>query len=129
MVIETSALVAMLTDEPDAQRFEAAVEADPVRLMSTASYLEAAIVIEQRFGEPGGRELDLWVHRAGVDLVSVDAEQAEVARSAYRRFGKGRNSAGLNYGDCFAYALAKVSGEPLLYKGDDFANTDIGAVG
>jgi ribonuclease VapC len=129
MVIETSALVAMLTDEPDAQRFEAAVEADPVRLMSTASYLEAAIVIEQRFGEPGGRELDLWLHRADVDLVSVDAEQAEVARSAYRRFGKGRNRAGLNYGDCFAYALAKVSGEPLLYKGDDFANTDIGVVG
>ncbi len=129
MVIETSALVAMLTDEPDAQRFEAAVEADPVRLMSTASYLEAAIVIEQRFGELAGRELDLWLHRAGVDLVSVDAEQAEVARSAYRRFGKGRNRAGLNYGDCFAYALAKVSGEPLLYQGDDFANTDIGAVG
>lgn len=128
MVIETSALVAMLTDEPEAQRFEAAVEADPVRLMSTASYLEAAIVVEQRFGEPGGRELDLWLHRAGVDLVGVDAEQADIARSAYRRFGKGRNRAGLNYGDCFAYALAKVSGEPLLYKGDDFAHTDIGAV-
>jgi ribonuclease VapC len=128
MVIETSALVAMLTNEPEAERFEAAVEADPVRLMSAASYLEAAIVVEQRFGEPGGRELDLWLHRAGVDLVSVDAEQADVARSAYRRFGKGRNRAGLNYGDCFAYALAKVSGEPLLYKGDDFAHTDIGAV-
>jgi ribonuclease VapC len=128
MVIETSALVAMLTNEPEAERFEAAVEADPVRMMSTASYLEAAIVVEQRFGEPGGRELDLWLHRAGVDLVSVDAEQADVARSAYRRFGKGRNRAGLNYGDCFAYALAKVSGEPLLYKGDDFAHTDIGAV-
>jgi len=128
MVIETSALVAMLTDEPEAQRFEAAVAADPVRLMSTASYLEAAIVIEQRFGEPGGRELDLWLHRAGVDLVSVDAEQADVARSAYRRFGKGRDPAGLNYGDCFAYALAKVSGEPLLFKGDDFIHTDIGVV-
>jgi ribonuclease VapC len=127
MVIETSALVAMLTNEPEAERFEAAVEADRVRMMSTASYLEAAIVVEQRFGEPGGRELDLWLHRAGVDLVSVDAEQADVARSAYRRFGKGRNRAGLNYGDCFAYALAKVSGEPLLYKGDDFAHTDIGA--
>jgi len=127
MVIETSALVAMLTNEPEAERFEAAVEADPVRMMSTASYLEAATVVEQRFGEPGGRELDLWLHRAGVDLVSVDAEQADVARSAYRRFGKGRNRAGLNYGDCFAYALAKVSGEPLLYKGDDFAHTDIGA--
>ncbi|MFN0142218.1 MAG: type II toxin-antitoxin system VapC family toxin [Mycobacterium sp.] len=128
MVIETSALVAMLTNEPEAERFEAAVEADPVRMMSTASYLEAAIVVEQRFGEPGGRELDLWLHRAGVDLVSVDAEQADVARSAYRRFGKGRNRAGLNYGDCFAYALAKVSGEPLLCKGDDFARTDIGGV-
>jgi ribonuclease VapC len=128
MVIETSALVSMLTDEPEAQRFEAAVAADPVRLMSTASYLEAAIVIEQRFGEPGGRELDLWLHRAGVDLVGVDADQAEVARSAYRRFGKGRDPAGLNYGDCFAYALAKVSGEPLLVKGDVFGHTDIGVV-
>jgi len=128
MVIETSALVAMLTDEPEAQRFEAAVAADPVRLMSTASYLEAAIVVEQRFGEPGGRELDLWLHWAGVDLVGVDAEQADVARSAYRRFGKGRDPAGLNYGDCFAYALAKVSGEPLLFKGDDFIHTDIGVV-
>ena len=127
MVIETSALVSMLTDEPEAQRFEAAVAADPVRLMSTASYLEAAIVIEQRFGEPGGRELDLWLHRAGVDLVGVDADQAEVARSAYRRFGKGRDPAGLNYGDCFAYALAKVSGEPLLFKGGDFSKTDIGS--
>jgi len=129
MVIETSALVAMLTNGPEAERFEAAVEADPVRLMSTASYLEAAIVVEQQFGEPGGRELDLWLHRAGVDLVGVDAEQADVARSAYRRFGKGRNRAGLNYGDCFAYALAKVSGEPLLYKGDDLVHTDIGTVG
>ena len=128
MVIETAALVAMLTNEPEAERFEAAVEADPVRLMSTASYLEAAIVVEQRFGEPGGRELDLWLHRAGVDLVGVDAAQADVARSAYRRFGKGRDPAGLNYGDCFAYALAKVSGEPLLFKGDDIAHTDIGVV-
>ena len=129
MVIDTSALVAMLNDEPEAQRFEAAVEADPVRLMSTASYLEVAIVIETRFGEAGGRELDLWLHRAGVDLVGVDADQADVARSAYRRYGKGPRRAGLNYGDCFAYALAKVSGEPLLFKGDDLARTDIGVVG
>ena len=128
MVIDTSALVAMLTDEPGAPDFEAAVESDPVRLMSTASYLEAAIVIETRFGESGGRELDLWLHRAGVTLVAVDADQADVARTAYRRFGKGRHRAGLNYGDCFAYALAKTSGQPLLCKGDDFAHTDIGAV-
>ena len=129
MVIDTSALVAMLGDEPEAQRFEVAVQDDPVRLMSSSSYLEAAIVIEARFGEPGGRELDLWLHRAGVDLVGVDADQAEVARAAYRRYGKGRHRAGLNYGDCFAYALATISGEPLLFKGNDFVHTDIGVVG
>src|SRR5262249_32183631 len=128
MVIDTSALVAMLTDEPEAERFEAAVEADPALLMSTASYLETAIVIETRFGEPGGRELDLWLHRAAVDLISVDSDQAEAARVAYRMYGKGRHRAGLNYGDCFSYALAKVSGQPLLFKGDDFVHTDIPAV-
>ena len=128
MVIDTSALVAMLSDEPEAEAFERAVEADPVRLMSTASYLEAAIVIETRFGEPGGRELDLWIHRAGIELVAVNVDQAEIARSAYRRYGKGRSPAGLNYGDCFAYALSKISGEPLLFKGNDFSHTDIGAV-
>ncbi|OBI22123.1 ribonuclease VapC [Mycobacterium sp. E2327] len=126
MVIDTSALIAMLTDEPEAERFEAVVEADPVRLMSTASYLETAIVIEVRFGEPGGRELDLWLHRAGVDLVGFDVDQADAARVAYRRYGKGRHRAGLNYGDCFSYALAKISGQPLLFRGDDFTHTDIG---
>jgi ribonuclease VapC len=128
MVIDTSALVVMLSDEPEAERFETAVEADPVRLMSTASYLETAIVIETRFGEPGGRELDLWLHRAAVDLVGVDSDQADAARVAYRIYGKGRHRAGLKYGDCFSYALAKVSGQPLLFKGDDFARTDIRVV-
>lgn len=113
MVIDTSALVAMLSDEPDAERFEAAVEADHIRLMSTASYLETALVIEARFGEPGGRELDLWLHRAAVDLVAVHADQADAARAAYRTYGKGRHRAGLNYGDCFSYGLAKISGQPL----------------
>ncbi|WP_129662985.1 type II toxin-antitoxin system VapC family toxin [Phytoactinopolyspora endophytica] len=128
MVIDTSALVAMLTDEPEAAAIEEAVETDPVRLMSTASFLETAIVIESRYGEAGGRELDLWLHRANVDLVAVDTEQAELARVAYRRYGKGRHPAGLNYGDCFAYALASSSGEPLLFKGDDFPQTDVTAV-
>jgi ribonuclease VapC len=128
MVIDTSALVAMLGDEPEAERFEAAVEADHVRLMSTASYLETAIVIESRFGEPGGRELDLWIHRAAIDLVAVHPEQAEAARVAYRKYGKGRHRAGLNYGDCLSYALAKISGQPLLFKGDDFPHTDIAVV-
>jgi ribonuclease VapC len=128
MVIDTSALVAMLSDEPEAEHFEAAVQADQLRLMSTASYLETAIVIETRFGEPGGRELDLWLHRAKVDLVALDADQAETARIAYRKYGKRRHRAGLNYGDCFSYALAKVSGEPLLFKGNDFQHTDLIAV-
>lgn len=128
MVIDTSALLAMLSDEPEADEFEAAVEADPVLLMSTGTYLETAIVIESRFGEPGGRELDLWLHRAAVDLVAVHAEQAHAARVAYRQYGKGRHPAGLNYGDCFAYALAKISGEPLLFKGDDFPKTDVVSV-
>lgn len=127
MVIDTSALVAMLSDEPDSEVFEAAVEVDPVRLMSTASYLETAIVIEARYGDAGGRELDLWLHRAAVDLVAVDADQVEVARAAYRQYGKGRHRAGLNYGDCFSYALAKVSGAALLYKGRDFSHTDVAA--
>jgi len=128
MVIDTSALVAMLSDEPEAEQLEADVEADPIRLMSSASYLEAAIVIESRFGESGGRELDLWLHRAAVDLVAVDAAQADVARVAYRTYGRGRHRAALNYGDCFSYALAKVSGQPLLFKGDDFGYTDLSAV-
>jgi ribonuclease VapC len=128
MVIDTSALVAMLNGEPEAERFEAAVEEDRVRLMSTASYVETAIAIEARFGEPGGRELDLWLHRAGVDLVGVDSDQADALRVAYRMYGKGQHRAGLNVGDCFSYALAKVSGQPLLFKGDDFTHTDIRVV-
>jgi ribonuclease VapC len=129
MVIDTSALVATLTGEPEAEEFEAAIEADPVRLMSAASLLESAMVIEARYGEPGGRELDLWIHRASVELVAVNVEQIEVARQAFRTYGKGRHVAGLNLGDCFPYALAAVMGEPLLFRGDDFAQTDVRAVG
>lgn len=129
MVLDTSALLAILGDEPEAPAFEAAVERDPVRLLSAASLLEAAIVVESRWGPAGGRELDLLIHKAGVEVVPVDAEQVEVARRAYRDFGRGRHPAGLNYGDCFTYALASVSGEPLLFKGDDFSRTDLPAVG
>ena len=128
MVIDTSALLAILNNEPDAVAFEAAVETDPIRLMSVGTYLETAIVVESRKGEAGGRELDLWLHRAEVELVPVDVEHADLARSAYRRYGKGRHLAGLNYGDCFAYALAKSSAEPLLFKGEDFSQTDVASV-
>jgi ribonuclease VapC len=82
-------------------------------------------VIESRKGEPGGRELDLLLYRARIDIVPLDQDQAEIARIAWRRFGKGRHPAALNYGDCFAYALAKSRRLPLLYIGDDFSQTDI----
>jgi len=125
MVIDTSAIVALLLNEPEADDIEIALDDDPVRLFSAASFLETAIVVEARMGEPGGRELDLLLHKARIELVAVTPEQADVARSAWRRFGRGRHEAGLNFGDCFAYALAATTGEPLLFKGDDFARTDV----
>lgn len=125
MVLDTSALLALLLDEPEAEAFRLAVEEDTVRLLSAATLLETAIVIEARKGEAGGRELDLLTHRAGIEVVAVDAEQVAEARRAYRRFGRGHHAAGLNYGDCFAYALARTSGEPLLFKGADFDKTDV----
>ena len=113
-------------DEPDAAALEARIADDPVRLISAATVLEATIVLETRLGDSGGREFDLWLLKTGAEIVPVDAEQMEAARRAWRRYGKGRHAAGLNYGDCFAYALALTRGEPLLYKGDDFARTEIG---
>ena len=127
MVLDTSAILALLFNEPDADDIEVALDRDGVRLLSAASYLEAGIVLEARFGEAGGREFDLLVHKAGIEVVAVTAEQAEVAREAWRRFGRGRHKAGLNFGDCFAYALATTRGEPLLFKGDDFVHTDLAA--
>lgn len=128
MVIDTSAIIAILSDEPEAASFERAFEVDPVRLLSAASFLEASLVIEARYGEAGGRELDLLVVKSGIEIVPVTLEQAEVARTAFRRFGKGRHRAALNFGDCFTYALAKVTSEPLLFKGRDFRETDLESV-
>jgi ribonuclease VapC len=125
MVVDTSALVAILCDEPEASGFEAAIEEARTRLMTAASLLETAIVIEARYGEAGGRELDLLLHKAAVEIVPVSRELAELAREGYRKFGRGRHPAGLNYGDCFSYALAKATAEPLLFKGEDFVRTDV----
>jgi len=125
MVIDTSALVAILFDEPEAEILERRLVEDGVRLMSAATLLEASMVVEGRLGEEGKAVLDLWLFRTGAEIVPFDADQADIARRAWRRYGKGRHPAGLNYGDCFSYALAKSSGEPLLYKGDDFSQTDI----
>lgn len=90
-----------------------------------AGVLETSIVVEARHGEPAGRELDLLLHRISASLVEINKQQLDIARSAWRRYGKGRHPAGLNFGDCFSYALSKHSGEPLLFKGNDFAQTDI----
>jgi len=128
MVLDTSALLALLLDEPEAEDFRAAVEEDTTRLVSAATLLETALVIEARKGERGGQELDTLIQKAEVLVVPVDAEHVFEARRAYRRFGKGRHAAGLNFGDVFAYALARTAGEPLLFKGDDFAQTDVGRV-
>lgn len=128
MVLDTSAVLALLADEPEASSFEQAIERDRVRLMSAATLLEAAIVVENRWGPAGGRELDLLIHKAQIEIVPVDGDQVEVARHAYREFGRGRHVARLNYGDCFSYALARMSGEPLLFKGDDFSQTDLPTV-
>lgn len=128
MVIDTSALIAILLGEPDAKAFAMAIAADPKRLLSAFSALEVGIVIEAKKGEPGGRELDLLLHRSQIEIVAMNPEQAELARIAWRTFGKGRHPAGLNIGDCCSYALSKSSDEPLLFKGNDFSKTDLKTV-
>jgi len=128
MVIDTSAIIAVLLNEANAPRITQAIETGSPRLFSAANLLEALIVIDSRKGEAGGRELDLLIYRANVEIVAVDQDHAEIARIAWRRFGKGRHPAALNYGDCFAYALAKSRRLPLLYLGNDFSQTDVESV-
>lgn len=125
MVLDTSAILAILLGEPESPVIAELIAKDAKRLLSAGTALELMIVIEARKGEAGGRELDLLLHRAKIDVVPFDNEQAEIARVAWRRYGKGNHLAGLNFGDCFAYALSKISEEPLLFKGNDFNQTDI----
>jgi ribonuclease VapC len=125
MVIDTSALLAILQDEPERRAFNEAIEAADSRSLSVASFLEVSIVIEVRFGAEGIGHLDRFLDRAAVRLVPVDVEQGKLARQAFSRFGKGRHAAGLNFGDCFSYALAQFLGEPLLFKGEDFSRTEV----
>jgi ribonuclease VapC len=127
MILDTSAIIAILRDEPDATELAEAVESAEVRRISAATYLEAAIVTDSNKDPVLSRSLDSFLQRSLVHIEPVTVEQARLAREAYRDFGKGRHRAGLNLGDCFAYALAKEKGEPLLYKGDDFRKTDIDA--
>jgi len=127
MVVDTSALLAILQDEPERRSFNEALEAADRCSISAATLVETSIVVESRYGAEGVRALDLLLARASIDVVPVDAAQAQVARAAFARFGKGRHPAGLNFGDCFSYALARSLAEPLLFKGDDFGLTDLAA--
>jgi ribonuclease VapC len=128
MVVDTSAILAVLLGEPEAERIARSIASDPRRLASAFTVLETAIVVEARKGVPGGRELDLLLHRINLESVPLTASHVEVARDAWRRFGRGNHQANLNIGDCCAYALARVSGEPMLFKGEDFARTDVSRV-
>jgi len=125
MVIDTSALIAILADEPERRTFIEKIEAADARLLSAANFVEASIVIEARHGAEGVKLLDLFLDRAAIEIAPVDDDQAREARLAFSRYGNGRHGAGLNFGDCFAYALAITSGEPLLFKGSDFPGTDV----
>ena len=125
MIVDTSALLAILQDEPERRGFNEAIEMADSRRVSAATFVEASIVIESRFGDEGLRALDLFVERAEIEIMPVDVEQARTAREGFMRFGKGRHAAGLNFGECFSYALARVLGEPLLFKGEDCARTDV----
>jgi ribonuclease VapC len=127
MVIDTSALLAIFLAEPERKPFLDSIFQADTRMISAANVLETGIVLEARRGESAGREFDLFVVRASIQIVPVDSEQSEIARCAWRKYGKGRHPAALNFGDCFAYALAKFAGEPLLAKGTDFAATDVEA--
>lgn len=125
MVIDTSAVIAILFGEEEAERFGTAIDNDPSRLMSAASVLEASLVVESELGEQGARELDFLLLKAGIETIPFNEEQLQVARYAFREYGKDRHPAGLNFGDCFSYALSRTTGEPLLFKGDDFSQTDV----
>ena len=125
MILDTSALVAILYREPEAKSFVERILAADVSRLSVANWIELAMVVERQLGADGMRQAEAFLRRAGVVVEPVTLEHGELARQAFLDFGKGRHKAGLNFGDCFAYALARATGEALLFKGDDFALTDI----
>lgn len=126
IVLDTSALIAILTDEPERRAFNEAIERAPERLMSAATVLETKMVLFARYGGAGVNALDAFLRQADIRIEPVTAAQAEIAFEAFRRFGRGTgHAAHLNYGDCFSYALARENAASLLFKGDDFGKTDI----
>ena len=125
MVVDTSALMAVLLAEPEAEAFIEAFQGSQIKLISTATLVEAKIVVARALGEPGLQHLDLLLHKAEIDPVPLHLEHVHWALRGWRQFGKGRHRAALNLGDCFSYALAMATAEPLLFKGDDFGLTDV----
>lgn len=125
MVLDPSALIAYLNGEPEADRLEEAMLQAGSLHLSAASLVEAGIVADRMRSGDGGLRLDRLLARLRVQIVPLTEQQAEIAREAYRHFGKGRHPAGLNFGDCFSYALARTLGEPLLFTGGDFSRTDV----
>ena len=125
MIIDTSAVLAILFAEDGAKRYADAMASAEVCLISAANYLEAGIVVDNQIGAAAGRQLDSLISRAEIQVEAVTREHADIARQAYLDFGKGNHPARLNFGDCFAYALSKTTGQPLLFKGADFAKTDV----
>ncbi|CDN51311.1 type II toxin-antitoxin system VapC family toxin [Neorhizobium galegae] len=127
MIVDTSALVAILYREPEAARFVKAIHEVELTRISVANYVELSMVVEGQLGLDGMRQAEAFLRRAGIIVEPVTLDHGELARQAFLDFGKGRHKAGLNFGDCFAYALAKATGEPLLFKGNDFSQTDVQA--
>jgi ribonuclease VapC len=125
MIIDTSALVALLDQESEAERIALALASSSERILSAANLVEIGIVMQARRGDDGVRDLDLLLAKLKVDIAAVTADHADIARKAFRRYGRGRHAVNLNFGDCFAYALAKEKSVPLLFKGDDFGRTDV----
>jgi len=128
VTLDTSAVIAILRDEPEQEEFLLLIDQASRRVISAVSVLEAAMVLEGRSGSGAGADLELFLRRASVEILAFDEEQLALARTAFRLFGKGRHRAGLNFGDCASYALAEWSGEPLLFKGTDFSETDVVSV-
>jgi ribonuclease VapC len=127
MILDTSAIIAILFNEDDAETYAKAITRAESCRVSAATFVETAIIVETQTKNNGGRQLDAFIRRAGIAIEPVTEEQAHIARQAFIDFGKGRHPAGLNYGDCFSYALSKTTREPLLFKGKDFARTDLTA--
>ncbi|MBL0156056.1 MAG: type II toxin-antitoxin system VapC family toxin [Bryobacterales bacterium] len=125
MILDTSALAAIFFREPEEGRYVQLIQSAERCLISVANFVELSMVIESQIGPDAGRQCDAFFRSAGIVIEPLTVEQGLIARQAFLDFGKGRHPAGLNYGDCFAYALAKATGEPLLFKGQDFSRTDI----